>query len=262
MQTNIISFLCYFRLPDYSSGFNLALRVSPVAQPWRICLQCRRCRRLGFGFDPWVGRSPGGGNDNPRQYSCLENLMDRGDWWATIHRVPRVGHSWAHPPTTIWGYILPTVVSDPLKCNWHCNISKWHCGCPSQSKGCVFLTVLGTLACLPFSSLSMTSSHPLLLLLSHTLAHLLPLRDSKHPPMWRTLQLLFSVPACCSSRPHNLFLLFNSILAWSDRPFSKAAPLASRSVTFSCLLFVEPALLLTHVRISVHVHSISPSPGR
>ena len=31
------------------------------------------------------GRSPGGGNDNPLQYSCLKNPMDRGAWWATIH---------------------------------------------------------------------------------------------------------------------------------------------------------------------------------
>ena len=33
------------------------------------------------------GRSPGGGNGNPLQYSCLENLMGRGTWWATVHRV-------------------------------------------------------------------------------------------------------------------------------------------------------------------------------
>ena len=31
-------------------------------------------------------RSPGGGHDNPRQYSCLENPMDRGAWQATVHR--------------------------------------------------------------------------------------------------------------------------------------------------------------------------------
>ena len=34
---------------------------------------------------PASGRSPGGGNDNPLQYSCLGNSMDRGDWWATVH---------------------------------------------------------------------------------------------------------------------------------------------------------------------------------
>ena len=44
------------------------------------------------------GRSPGGGNDNPLQYSCLENLMDRGTWQATVHGVARVGHDLATEP--------------------------------------------------------------------------------------------------------------------------------------------------------------------
>ena len=34
---------------------------------------------------PGSGRSPGEGNGNPLQYSCLENSMDRGTWWATVH---------------------------------------------------------------------------------------------------------------------------------------------------------------------------------
>ena len=34
---------------------------------------------------PGVGRSPGEGNGNPLQYFCLENPMDRGAWWATVH---------------------------------------------------------------------------------------------------------------------------------------------------------------------------------
>ena len=36
---------------------------------------------------PGWGRSPGGGNDNPLQYSCLENPVDRGAWWAAVHGV-------------------------------------------------------------------------------------------------------------------------------------------------------------------------------
>ena len=39
--------------------------------------------------DPGLGRSPGGGHSNPLQYSCLENPMDRGAWWATVHRVAK-----------------------------------------------------------------------------------------------------------------------------------------------------------------------------
>ena len=36
-----------------------------------------------------LGRSPGEGNGNPLQYSCLENPMDGGAWWATVHRVAK-----------------------------------------------------------------------------------------------------------------------------------------------------------------------------
>ena len=38
---------------------------------------------------PGLGRSLGGGHGNPLQYSCLENPMDRGAWWATVHRVAK-----------------------------------------------------------------------------------------------------------------------------------------------------------------------------
>ena len=40
-----------------------------------------------LGSIPGWGRFPGGGHDNPLQYSCLENPMDRGAWWALVHRV-------------------------------------------------------------------------------------------------------------------------------------------------------------------------------
>ena len=38
---------------------------------------------------PGLERSPGGGHGNPLQYSCLENPMDRGAWWATVHWVAK-----------------------------------------------------------------------------------------------------------------------------------------------------------------------------
>ena len=38
---------------------------------------------------PGLGRSPGEGNGNPLQYSCLEHSMDRGAWWATVHGVAK-----------------------------------------------------------------------------------------------------------------------------------------------------------------------------
>ena len=42
-----------------------------------------------LGSIPEWGRSPGGGHDYPLQYSCLGNPMDRGAWWATVHRVAK-----------------------------------------------------------------------------------------------------------------------------------------------------------------------------
>ena len=45
------------------------------------------------GSIPGSGRSPGGGHGNPLQYSCLENSMDEGGWWAIVHRSQRMGHN-------------------------------------------------------------------------------------------------------------------------------------------------------------------------
>ena len=39
------------------------------------------------GLTPGLGRFPGGGHGNPLQYLCLENPMDRGAWWAAVHRI-------------------------------------------------------------------------------------------------------------------------------------------------------------------------------
>ena len=45
------------------------------------------CNAGDLGLIPGSGRSPGEGNGNPLQYSCLENPMDRGAWWATVYGV-------------------------------------------------------------------------------------------------------------------------------------------------------------------------------
>ena len=47
------------------------------------------CRQGDPGSIPWLGRFPGEGNGNPLQYSCLENPMDGGAWWATVHGVAK-----------------------------------------------------------------------------------------------------------------------------------------------------------------------------
>ena len=43
------------------------------------------------GSIPGSGRSPREGHSNPLQYSCLENPMDRGAWWTTVHEVTKSG---------------------------------------------------------------------------------------------------------------------------------------------------------------------------
>ena len=47
------------------------------------------CNPRDLGSITGLGRSPGEGNGNPLQHSCLENPMDRGAWLATVHRVPK-----------------------------------------------------------------------------------------------------------------------------------------------------------------------------
>ena len=100
------------------------------------------------GVIPGLGRSPGGGHGNPFRFSCLENLMGRGTWWAAVHRVAK---SWAwlkwlsmHARTHIyawyhhWGtlgqkYMIPLY----HLCNflWACIISKLHFFFLSRRRG-------------------------------------------------------------------------------------------------------------------------------
>ena len=63
-------------------------------------------------MSPWSGRYSGKGNDNPLYYSCLENLMDRGTWRATVHGVARVRHDLATKPSIeTWEGRSPIILS-------------------------------------------------------------------------------------------------------------------------------------------------------
>ena len=55
--------------------------------PW--WLRVSACNAGDLGLIPGLGRSPGEGNDNPLQYSCLENPMDGSAWWTTVHGVAK-----------------------------------------------------------------------------------------------------------------------------------------------------------------------------
>ena len=68
---------------------------------------CQWGRRKRREFNPWSGRSPGVGNGNPLQYSCLGNPIDRGAWRATVHKVAKSRirlSDWAHSHVRPFGY--------------------------------------------------------------------------------------------------------------------------------------------------------------
>ena len=71
---------------------------------------------------PGSGRSPEGGNGNPLQYSCLENSMDRGTWWATVHGVQTVRHD------RVWAWTVGLLVprcNHRIRYSW--SASDWEC---------------------------------------------------------------------------------------------------------------------------------------
>ena len=68
---------------------------SPCLRGFPLSSVCKEsaCSTGDLGLIPGSGRSPGEGNGNPLQYSCLEDPTDRGAWWATVHGVARVRHN-------------------------------------------------------------------------------------------------------------------------------------------------------------------------
>ena len=83
------------------------------------------------GSIPGWGRSPWEENDNPFDYSCLENFMDRWAWQAMVHGIARVGHNWETFPyiishalshlilltiLAIWGAVSKPIVKEEKTC--------------------------------------------------------------------------------------------------------------------------------------------------
>ena len=65
------------------------VKVFPVVIPDGSEVKASACNSGDMGSIPGLGRSPGEGNGNPLQYPCLENIMDRGAWWAAVHGVTK-----------------------------------------------------------------------------------------------------------------------------------------------------------------------------
>ena len=107
-QPIFIACRCYFK---WASQVGLSGKESAC--------QCRTQE-----FDPWVRKIPGGGNGNPFQYSCLENPMDRGVWWAIVQGVTK---SWAwlsnwpclHTVLNTFAHSIPqTILKEENKIWW------------------------------------------------------------------------------------------------------------------------------------------------
>ena len=75
------------------SNKDLTFLMPDTGLPWWLNVRVSACGTGTAGdidLIPGSGRSPGGGNGNPLQNSSLENLMDRGASWATVHGVTKV----------------------------------------------------------------------------------------------------------------------------------------------------------------------------
>ena len=72
--SSVVFSVKYYDLVGFPGSSEVKASVSNVGDP---------------GLIPGSGRSPGEGNGNPLQYSCLENSMVRGAWWATVHGVTK-----------------------------------------------------------------------------------------------------------------------------------------------------------------------------
>ena len=71
----------------WHSVFNILCFTSQIS--WWLSGKASACNVGDAGLIPGSGRSSEGGHGNPFQYSCLEKPMDRGAWWATVHKVTK-----------------------------------------------------------------------------------------------------------------------------------------------------------------------------
>ena len=83
--------------------FQIIVSLERPTYTWRKATEVKKKPTCNAGDSgdtdsiPGLGRSPGGGNGNPLQYSWLDNPKDRGAWWATVHWATKHGHMQKQP---------------------------------------------------------------------------------------------------------------------------------------------------------------------
>ena len=125
------SMLCWEACSICKGMYQMGEGASQVAgtsgkEPASQCRRWKRCR-----FNPWAGRSPGGGHGNPLQDSCLENPTNRGAWQNIVHRVAK-SQTWVrqlsmhacmdkmdpnftyYNQLVFWGVVLTFLLRGPL----------------------------------------------------------------------------------------------------------------------------------------------------
>ena len=135
-----------------------------------------------MGLIPGSGRSPGGGNGNPLKYSCQDNSVDRGAWWATVHGVAKSGTPLSDCTHT---YIAPLLQKEWIICGF---LHVAHGSLPLFVCTCCFL-------CPQFSSSFSSLADTFYSLMIHFRRHIL-LEAFPGPVGWvKSLPLLI---VCCA----------------------------------------------------------------
>ena len=150
-----------------------------LGPPWWLCGKESQGNAGDMGdsdSNPASGRSPGGGHDNPFQYSCLENSMDRGAWQAIVHGVTNsqtqmkcwtcIQAKWIYH---LWEEIFPEVTERGKMFSIRIKNRLYYCCC-SVAKSCPTL-------CSPMDC-SMPVSSVLCCLLEFAQIHLLWVSDA------------------------------------------------------------------------------------
>ena len=115
----LVIYLYQYRLTDISLSYSAVLCYLTCCSgfPGGAEVKVSACNVGDLGSIPGSGRSPGEGNGNSLQYSCLENPIDGGAWWATVHGSQRVRHDWGTSLSlSLIAQIAPTLATGSPFC--------------------------------------------------------------------------------------------------------------------------------------------------